>query len=852
MARCCQGPWSLDSAKRGLYTVALVNPRIILVVIVVAVAAPSKASPGTDDSETSADDQARFELLKKRRLERLGIPSNEAGGAPVPVSATSLPKPSFAELERARAVEFDKQFGPKAYEGITGFSDRCKSADGCSKLATADLIKGAYQFVDLQKDIETRTIAPDSDAYRSRHTEIKGGIRVTMEEFRPRPGAGSAYAADFIKFSDPIVKKIFTKEELVQYAERNATSSDSAPFYNYLGQTLYAAGPPAKAAAAFDAALQRDPKNADALTGRAEARLHMGDYPGAFRDANAALKLNPRNERAYAALKFSEGRVPPQTAGGPSGGFGFPSAEDAGAGPGASPSPGGSAPDALRRTGGPVPFDSLRRSDVLVTDARRSLSLGDSSAAIKLLDKAVELNPNNAEALSLAAMANIRLKNYPAALAAAEAGLKLAPNNGALLDAKANALNFIRDYRGALAAADLAIAVNSKDAMAHYNRAWALGGLHDRAGAIASLRSAAELNPKFAPALDSVLSLPPDSDIVLLFTGEKEDVPSEPAATAVNFRGLPSLKLGGAAAGILAVLMLGSRLRRAPAPVPALPPASAVRKTPELLDGKFEVGREIGAGGMGLVYAGRDRSLGRAVAIKRMREEIRWDARERARFVAEARLVAKLRHPHIVEIHTIVEQEGEVYLIFEYIEGRTLQEVIAQEKKLPFDKARALFRGVASALDYAHGLGVIHRDLKPANVMVDVEGRVRVMDFGIARLTEEAMTRRSRTNSTVGTPQYMAPEHEQGVARKESDAYSMALCFYEVLTGRRPFAGIGAGLLMNKLKSVYDPPSKLDARLPPGLDDVFAKALNPDPDKRYASVGQLLRAIESLEMPRAA
>ena len=264
------------------------------------------------------------------------------------------------------------------------------------------------------------------------------------------------------------------------------------------------------------------------------------------------------------------------------------------------------------------------------------------------------------------------------------------------------------------------------------------------------------------------------------------------------------------------------------------------------------MGDEIGAGGMGVVYAGRDRSLDRAVAIKRMREEIRWDPKERARFVAEAKVVAKLRHPHIVEIHAIVEDDGEVYLIFEHIAGKTLHDVIERDKKLPFEKARDLFRGVASALDYAHAHGVIHRDLKPANLMVDGSGRVRVMDFGIARLTEEALSRHSRTTSAVGTPLYMAPEQEQGVARKESDAYSMAICLYEALTGRRPFEGMGVGLLMNKLNAAYEPPSKLNARSPAGLDEVFKKALDPDPDKRYSSAGNLARALEALESPRPA
>lgn len=821
------------------------SPYIRLAVFAFALATPAAGQPETE--ETSAEEQAQFELLKQRRLERLGISPSAAGLVPAPVAGSPVVppvrQPSWEERERERATQFNAQFGEGAYEGIIGFSDRCKSSDGCNKLATADLIRGAYRFVNLQKDVEENVIAPDSDAYRGRHQEIKGGIRAAMEEFRPQAGARSAYEAEFIKFSDPIVKKIFTKDELLRYAERNAASSDSAAFYTYLGKTLNGAGPPGKARDAFDAALRRDPSNDDALSGRAEARLNMGDYPGAVRDAVAALKLNPRNARAYAALRFSEGRA---AGSGSAGAF-------AAAGGGSSPPPGGGAvagsfsggagasPHA--GAGDPVSFDSLRRSDALVADARRRLSLGDPHAAVGLLGKAVELNPRSPEALSLTAMALIRTKDYAGALAAAEAGLELAPNNVTLLDAKANALNHMKDYRGALAAADLAILQNPNDAMAHYNRAWALGGLDDRAGALASLRTAAQLNPQFAPALASALELPREDDFLYLFSGEGRETRSEPSPSSPASGRRSRLLMGGAAAGILAAFMLAARRKRPAAP----PPLSSVRKVPKILDGKFEVGREIGSGGMGVVYEGRDLSLDRAVAVKRMREEIRWDPRERARFVAEAKLVAKLKHPHIVEIRTIVEQEGEVYLIFEHIAGRTLHQMIAEDGKLPFQRARDLFRGAASALDYAHGLGVIHRDLKPANLMVDAEGRLRVMDFGVARLTEEALSRRTGTNSTVGTPLYMAPEQEQGVAREESDAYSMAVCLYEVLTGRRPFAGSGAGLLMNKLKSVYEPASKLDARLPSGLDEIFAKALDPDPDKRYSSAGNLLRALESLE-----
>jgi tetratricopeptide (TPR) repeat protein len=544
-------------------------PLSCLAAIVLAGATPSAASPAPGDSETSAQDQARFDLLKKRFLQQQGIPASAAGGAaavPAPGSPAVLnptQPPSWQEQERERSTQFNAQFGAGSYEGIIGFSKRCVSADGCDKLATADVISGAYQFVDLQKDVEKKTLTVDSSAYRSRHEEIKGGMRVAMEEFRPHPGARSSYEADFIKFSDPIVKKIFSKEDLLQYAQRNAASSDSAPFYTYLGQTLNAAGPPDKARAAFDAALQRDPKNEAALSGRAEARLNMGDYSGAVRDAGAALKLDPEDRRALATLKFSEGRAPAGAAAGLAGG---PSEGGAGAGPGGFGSPGGSGQAAPGRADGIVPFDALRRSESLVAEARHRMGVGDSQAAADLLAKAVELNPRNAEALSLAAMADIRLKNYPAALAAAEAGLKLAPNNSALLDAKANALNYMKDYRGALAAADLALAADPRDAMAHFNRAWALGGLHDREGALASLKSAAEFNPQFAPALASALMLPPESDIIFLFPGAKAGASSDPAAAAPG-AAWPSwlILAGGLTAGIIGLLLI-ARLRRRSAP----------------------------------------------------------------------------------------------------------------------------------------------------------------------------------------------------------------------------------------------------------------------------------------------
>ena len=153
---------------------------------------------------------------------------------------------------------------------------------------------------------------------------------------------------------------------------------------------------------------------------------------------------------------------------------------------------------------------------------------------------------------------------------------------------------------------------------------------------------------------------------------------------------------------------------------------------------------------------------------------------------------------------------------------------------------------MAAALDFAHGRGVIHRDLKPSNVMINKEGFIKVMDFGIARMAKDAATRVSMTNTVVGTPPYMAPEQEQGIVRREADVYSLGICVYEMLCGRVAFTGTGAGMLMNKVNMAYKPLSKEVKGLPAGVDLVFARAFQADPDQRFHSAGELLSALEAL------
>ena len=246
---------------------------------------------------------------------------------------------------------------------------------------------------------------------------------------------------------------------------------------------------------------------------------------------------------------------------------------------------------------------------------------------------------------------------------------------------------------------------------------------------------------------------------------------------------------------------------------------------------------------MGTVYEGTDRSLGRRVAIKKMREELRVNARERDRFVIEAKTVASLHHPNIVDIYAIAEEAEDVYLVFEFVDGKTVHDLVQVKGRLDAAEAVRVTRAMGEALTYAHSRGVIHRDMKPSNVMLTSAGQVKVMDFGIARLAKDAVTRYSMTNTVVGTPPYMAPEQEQGVVRRESDVYALAVCAYEMLTGKLPFIGVAAGMLMNKINMSYIPPSRAIAGLPEALDEVFMKAFQADPDRRYRTPLEFVTAL---------
>ncbi len=244
---------------------------------------------------------------------------------------------------------------------------------------------------------------------------------------------------------------------------------------------------------------------------------------------------------------------------------------------------------------------------------------------------------------------------------------------------------------------------------------------------------------------------------------------------------------------------------------------------------KYEIVKEIGRGGMGIVYEAVNKQLGKHVAIKKMREEIAVNQREKKRFMDEARQVAELHHPNIVDIYDIYEEAGSVFLVFEHIDGEPLDALLNRESRIQSAKAAAIVLGVCGALEHAHSKRIIHRDIKPSNIMLSKNGFVKVMDFGIARQVSDTLSKLTGTESS-GTLVYMPPEQHLGKFDARSDIYSLGVVLYEMVTGELPFNG--PDYLAQKREMVHKKPSELVKDLPPGLEAAILDCLQCDADKR--------------------
>ncbi len=273
----------------------------------------------------------------------------------------------------------------------------------------------------------------------------------------------------------------------------------------------------------------------------------------------------------------------------------------------------------------------------------------------------------------------------------------------------------------------------------------------------------------------------------------------------------------------------------------------------QTLAGKYRVEQLIKRGGMGAVYRGKHVLMDKTVAIKVLRPALAVDDAVVARFSREAKAASRISHPHAVSVTDFGEAEnGVVFLVMEYLDGRTLKEIIRSEGPMPLGRAVEIIRQVTGALDAAHAQGVVHRDLKSDNIMLSQTNGgdwAKVLDFGIAKIQQPASAKDAdltAPNLVIGTPQYMSPEQCSQIQPLDarSDIYSLGVIIYEMLAGRVPFTGESATMIM--MQHVQDsPPSVLATRpdLPPAVDHVIARALAKTPADRFQSAGELFSAL---------
>jgi eukaryotic-like serine/threonine-protein kinase len=262
-----------------------------------------------------------------------------------------------------------------------------------------------------------------------------------------------------------------------------------------------------------------------------------------------------------------------------------------------------------------------------------------------------------------------------------------------------------------------------------------------------------------------------------------------------------------------------------------------------LFAGRYRLERKLGSGGMADVWLAEDTELGRHVAIKILHERYANDEQFVERFRREATHAAGLSHQSIVSIYDRGASNGSYYIVMEYVEGRTLKELILSRGPCPVPVAISYTRQILAALRYAHRNGIIHRDIKPHNVIVDREGRAKVADFGIARAGTSQMT---EAGSIIGTAQYLSPEQARGAPVDESsDLYSTGVVLYELLTGTVPFTGeTPVETAMKHLAAPPQPPSELRNEIPDDLDLVVLRALAKEPADRYRTAGEMDRDLE--------
>src|SRR5580765_4188598 len=271
----------------------------------------------------------------------------------------------------------------------------------------------------------------------------------------------------------------------------------------------------------------------------------------------------------------------------------------------------------------------------------------------------------------------------------------------------------------------------------------------------------------------------------------------------------------------------------------------------------YRILEKLGEGGMGVVYKARDTHLDRLVALKVLPPEKVADPERKRRFVQEAKAASALNHPNIITIHDIASENDIDFIVMEYVQGKTLDQLIPR-KGLRLNETLRFAVQMADALAKAHSAGIIHRDLKPTNVMVTDDGLVKVLDFGLAKLTEvsnseEASTRTLRhetdEGTIVGTVSYMSPEQAEGKkVDARSDIFSFGSVLYEMVTGRRAFHGDSKlSTLSAILKEDPNPVSSIVPDVPRDLEKIISRCLRKDAERRFQTMADLRVALEELK-----
>jgi hypothetical protein len=273
-----------------------------------------------------------------------------------------------------------------------------------------------------------------------------------------------------------------------------------------------------------------------------------------------------------------------------------------------------------------------------------------------------------------------------------------------------------------------------------------------------------------------------------------------------------------------------------------------------VLAATYELDREIGRGGMGIVYLARDKRLKRPVAIKLLPPELAFRSEIRSRFLREAETAAQLSHPSIVPIYSVDEKDGLVYFVMAFVDGANLAQRIQEHGALDAIETRRIMRDVADALAYAHERGVVHRDIKPDNILLDRQsGRPMVTDFGIARAISDGNARLTATGIAIGTPAFMSPEQSAGDRDLDgrSDLYSLGVVAYQMLSGDLPFNASNTPALL--VKHLSERPVPIDERcldVPPDLARAVMLCLEKSPEDRFPSARALVAALDSGDVPQ--